>query len=456
MKKMPLKFLTSLFGLFFLVSTGYAQPKQGQVVESIVAKIDDKILLKSELEQSIVEFKAQKDKSKFSEENLTCKVIEQLVVDKLLLAKADMDSVNVDPNRVDKELDRRIQHLLRAYGGDEEVVVENFGKTIEDIKSEMRGRLKDQLIIQKMTGKITENIDVTPSEVRKFFNSLPKDSIPFFSTEYEVGVITRYPKASGDQKRKMKQKLRDIKEDLVNEEVDFCEMAKKHSEDPGTKDNCGDLGYFNRGELVPEYEAAALNLKPGEFSPIVESQFGLHLIQLLDKRGTEYKTRHILLSLSNDEVSSEPARKTLDSLRTAILNDSISFSKAAIEFSEDKATVGSGGFLSDQEGNTLIAADKTDIIGPDLYFLISGMKPGDISKPRSFKDEQSKKGIRIVYLKSKRDAHEASLKQDYQRIYKAALSKKKNEAIDDWFAKTKSEVFLSIDEEYRSCQILND
>lgn len=458
MKKMPLKFFTSLFGLLYLAFTVTAQPEQGQVIEGIIAKIDDKILLQSELEKSILEFKQQQQQEnkekQFKDEDLKCKVIEQLVVDKLLLAKAEMDSVKVDPNRVDAELDRRIQHLLRAYGGDEELIVENFGKTIDDLKDDIRGRLKDQFIIQKMTGKITEKIDVTPSEVRSFYKNLPRDSVPYFSTEYEVGIITRFPKASADQKKALIEKLKDIRKDLREDKIDFCDAARKYSEDPGTKNNCGDLGYFSRGELVPEYEAAALNLKAGEFSPIVESPFGLHLIQLLDKRGTEFKSRHILLSLSNEDVSSEPTRKKLDSIRSVIMNDSISFSRAATEFSEDKATSANGGFLSDQEGNTMISADKTDIIGPDLYFLISSMKPGEISKPRSFKDDQGKKGLRIVYLKSKKEAHEANLKDDYQRIYKAALAKKKNEAVDEWFEKTQSEVYLSIDDKYKSCQIL--
>lgn len=405
MKKMQLKYFTSLIGLLCLVFTVCAQPRQGQVVESIVAKIDDKILLKSELEKTISEFKAQqqqRDDDKFTDETLTCKAIEQLIQDKLMLSKAEMDSVNTDPNRVDAELDRRIQHLLRAFNGDENAIVENFGKTVEDLKKDLRGRIKDQFIVQKMTQKITEGVDVTPSEVRKFYKNLPRDSVPYFSTEYEVGIITKYPKATDQQKRALEDRLKDIRRDLKDNKIDFCDAARKYSEDPGTKNNCGDLGYMSRGDLVPEYEAAALNLEPGEFSSIVESQYGLHLVQLLDKRGSEYKSRHILLSLSNDEVSSGPARKKLDSLRSAILNDSISFSKAAIDFSDDKASVGNGGFLTDKEGNTMVAADKTDIIGPDLYFLISSMKPGDISKPSSFKDEQGKKGIRIVYLKSKK------------------------------------------------------
>ncbi len=242
-----------------------------------------------------------------------------------------------------------------------------------------------------------------------------------------------------------------IREKLMAGE-DFCKLVEAFSQDPGSAKQCGELGYFKKGELVPEYEAAALRLKPKEFSNIVESEYGFHLIQMIDRRGNEYNTRHILIKPASSDVDANEAKHMLDSLRTRILSDSITFEKAAKEYSDDKKTNTSGGLFLDQEtGSSKIHLENLD---PAMFFIIDTMKVGTITQPMNFRMEDGTEAVRMIYYKTKVAPHQANLKDDYQRIYKADLSEKKNNAINDWFDKNKNEVYIDIDEDYKKCELL--
>ena len=448
---MKLKFtLNRCVVIFLLVTCQSFAFSQGQVVEKIIAKVDDQILLLSELEKAHLEFKRSEQADY---DNLECKVLETLIINKLLLAKAAIDSVTITDAELDRQMDARLSQILRVYGGDENTLIEEYNKTAAEILRELRPQVADQLLIQKMQDKITANVKVTPSEVKEFYQKIPEDSLPFFSSELELAQIVVFPKSGTPEKQLVIDQLLDFKNRILKEQSTFEELAKIYSIDPGSAQQGGDLGYQNKGAFVPEFESAALKLDIGEISDPVESQFGFHLIQLLDKRGTEFRTRHILMKPKTTTQGMELARQKLDSIRTEILKDSLSFFKAAFTFSEDEKSRVNGGRITDYEGNSKVAANMTEIIGPDLFFQADNMTPGEISKPLEYRSPDGKKGVRIVYLISKVKAHEANLTDDYQKIYNAALGNKKNNAVNKWFEKTRSEVFVDIDPEYEYCDI---
>ncbi len=441
------KYLPFAFALLLSVG-GFAQ-KNIQTIEKIVAKVDNQIVLKSEVDMAYLQFISNRNNS-FVNTDLRCKVLETLIINKLLLAKAEIDSVEVDQNTVDDQMNARMKYLLQNYGGSEELLAEQYGKTVDELKAELKDQVKDQLIIQRMQGKIAADVKVTPSEVKKFFNSIPKDSLPYFSKEVQVGHIVYKPELDKEAKKEVVNKLLEIKARIENGES-FADLAMEYSKDPGSAARGGELGFFKRKELVPEYEAVALNLKPGEISDPVESKFGFHMIQLIEKRGNEYNSRHILMKPTFDNNKMERAKKFLNQLRLNILNDSVSFEDAAFKYSIDEATKATGGYFTDETGNQMIAAENLD---PTLYFIVDGMKNGEISAPQLYNMQDGSQAMRIIYLKKKVAPHEANLYDDWQKIQSAALEEKKNSKVNEWFGQTKSEIFIDVDEEYSSCEIL--
>jgi len=446
------RFLKALSMLWIFISfSGNAQYQGGPVVDKIVAKIDNQIVLKSEVELGYLQAKQQN--TGLLESQLKCKVFEQLLINKMMLAKADIDSVTVEDNMVDDQLTRRMNYMIQTIGSKEKLE-EYYRKTIDQFKAELKKDVKDQMLIQKVQEGISKNMKVTPSEVKKFFNEIPKDSLPFFSTEMEVGQIVIFGKVGKAKKLEARKKLEDLKKQIVEGGVDFEFLAKAYSQDPGSAKDGGNLGFWGKGAMVPEYEAAAMKLEPKGLSDIVESAFGYHLIQLIEKKGNEYNSRHILIKPEAGEDDQMSAFTKLDSLRRALIGDSIKFEDAAKKYSEDKETAQFGGFFTDpQTGVNRIATDNMD---PTIFFTVDSLKPGSYTKPLPFKTQDGKKGARILYFKSKILPHEANLKQDYQKIQSATLEKKKGEAIKKWFKKTKSEVFISREKDYADCEILRD
>jgi peptidyl-prolyl cis-trans isomerase SurA len=441
---------TSVFlFLIFICINSFAQ--SGEVIlDKVIAKVDNQILLKSEYD--VMYLQSLQSNNKLDTKSTPCKVLEELLTNKLLLAKAEIDSVYVEDKQVDVALEQRMSYFITQIGSKEKLEA-YYNKSVNQLKSELRKQVKEQLIVQKMQSTITDKIKITPGEVKKFFSEIPADSLPLFSKEYEISHIVKYASVNRDQKSATKEKLTKIRNMIVNEEDRFEKLAKEFSEDPVSARNGGELGYFKKGELVPEYEAAALKLKPGETSPVTESMFGFHIIQLLDRKGNEYNTRHILLKAVSSESDIENAAVELDSLRSKIIRDSLKFEIMAKEHSDDKATKESGGLLHSQStpNSTKIPAEEID---PVLYFSIDSMKVGSITKPIRFKTEDGQEAYRIVFLKSATLPHQANLKDDYQKIMTAALQEKKNKAINRWFNKSKSEVYIQLDPEYKDCEIL--
>jgi peptidyl-prolyl cis-trans isomerase SurA len=378
-------------------------------------------------------------------------VLEGLVLNKMMVAKAEIDSVVVEDSDIDRDLDMRMSQIIGQFGGDEKMIEKYYKKSIEEFKEELRENVKEQLIVQKMRSNMTEGVTVTPAEVKKFFKNIPKDSLPYFSTEVTIGQIVKKPEISKEEKDRIEALLMRIRQKALDGK-DFQELARQYSQGP-TGPRGGNLGMIKRGQMVPKFEAAALKLKEGEISMPVQTQFGFHLIQLVERRGNEYNARHILIQPKYSDKDFEKAAHFLDSLRTLIMTDSVSFEKLAKKFSEDKATASNGGYLRGSSGANRVLVSELD---PSLFFTIDTMKVGTISKPLKFTMPDGTSAMRIIYYKDKIKPHQANLKDDYQKIYVAALNAKKTKVMSEWFKSAKDDVFIEIDPDYKSCRILQE
>ncbi|GAA4447676.1 peptidylprolyl isomerase [Nibrella saemangeumensis] len=418
---------------------------QGITLNKIIAKVDNYYVLKSDLERTYQDYVAQNQTPPAK-----CQLLESLVIQKMMLAKSEIDSVFVDDKLVDNQLDSRMSYMIQQFGS-EKNIVEAYGKSLEMLKSELRQQVKEQMTIQKMQSTITEKIKVTPNDVRKFFNAIPKDSLPYMPAEVEVGHIVRFAKITKEQKDELRKRLLDLKE-RVQKGEDFAKLAKEFSEDVGSAQNGGDLGYAKRGAMVAPFEGAALKLKPGEMSDIVETEFGLHLIQLVETRGAEYHARHILLRPDYNRLDLTDPTSFLDSLRTLIVADSLTFAKAAKLHSEDKGTSDAGGLIRDPEsGSSMMPMDGS--MDYSLFMMLDSMKVGSVTVPMPYRTEDGKSAMRILYFKNKVPPHTADFKTDFEKLQNIVMANKKNRAIDDWFRKSVGDVYITVDPEYNSCRI---
>ena len=439
--------INAFLAFILAIQVTFAQEQGGFVVDKIIAKVDNYIVLKSEHELAYQSYLAEGNPAS---EEARCEILNRLIMNKLMVAKAEIDSVLVTDVEVDANTEQRMQMILQSTNNSPEQLEKVYGKTLEQIKVELRDQIREQLLAREMTSRITKDINVTPAEIRRFFSKIPSDSLPFYSSDVEVGQIVRIAKVSNSQKEETKRKLTDLRERILAGE-NFNELAVKNSEDPSAQYNGGEMGYVGRGAMVPQYEAMAFKIKVGEISQPFESPFGFHILQLLDRRGNEYNSRHILISAVPSQKDIENAEKYLDSLRLQIMEDSIKFEQAAQQYSDDAATKGMGGFLTDQDGNVRISMRDID---PVIYLNIDTMKVGNISKPLRYRTDDGKDAVRILYFKKKLAPHQANLKDDWSRIQSAALAEKKDKALDKWFLKARQDVFINVDPAYKSCRIM--
>ena len=429
---------------------GVGRPKGQELLDGIIVKVDNQIVLRSDVE-NIYAQETERAQGKPLAPDLRCKILQSLVLNKLMLARADVDSVTVTDVLVSGELNRRMAYFVQQVGS-EKKLEELYNKSAKTLKDDLRPQVKEQLVQQKMQETITGKLAVTPREVNQYFNKIPKDSLPYYSTEVEVGQIVMPAQVNEQAKQAAIAKLNDLRAQVLAG-ASFEELAKKYSEDPGSAAQGGLLGFFKRGELVPEYEAASRKLEPGQMSPVVQSQFGFHLIQFIERKGDSYSTRHILLKPVTGTADASASAKKLTRLRTQILSDSISFAKAAKDNSSDKTSSSNGGlFANRQDGGSRLPLDKLD---PAIFFTIDTMKVGHITPPLPYRTDDGKDAMRILWLKSNTAPHQANLKDDYQKIAAAALNEKKSKALDEWFVKNRGTVYLEVAPEYAQCKVLD-
>lgn len=438
---------------FWLISPSFAQETAatGQVLDKIVAKVDNNILLESEVQQTYIEAVAQSQQG--IDPPTRCQVFESLMVNKLMVAKAEIDSVMVTDAEVMLQVENRFNQVMQQFGGDEATLAQAYGKTGEQLKAEIEDVIREQLIVSKMRGKITEGLTVSPAEVKAFYNSIPRDSLPFFSAEVTVGQIVKKPEVDPRIKQNMIAQLIKLKQDILDGNADFATLAKKYSEDPGSGPQGGDLGFFRRGELAPQYEATSLGLRPGEISDPVETDFGIHMIQLLENRGTTFNTRHILLIPKASEEDLVKAEKYLDSLKKEIQETRLDFARAAKDYSDDRGTSDNGGFFKDPATNSSRLTLRT-LEDPVLYFTLDSMAVGSTTPPMRFEDPREGTKVRILFYKDKYPAHRANLEDDYEKLKAATLRRKEEEILGKWFITAKEDVFIDVDPAYDRCNVL--
>jgi peptidyl-prolyl cis-trans isomerase SurA len=430
-----------------LLAASLAGAQSSIVVDKIIAKVDNYIVLKSELEGAYQNYIVQGNSPS---EEARCGIFNSLIMNKLMVAKAEIDSIVIADSEVDGNTEQRMNMILQQSGNSPEQLEKIYGKSLEDIKLELRDQVREQLLGREMQSTITKDLTITPAEVRKFFNKIPNDSLPYYNSDVEISQIVRIAKVSEAQKEAVKNTLNELRRRILEGE-NFNELARQFSEDPSAQYNGGEMGYVGRGAMVPQYEGMAFKLKKNELSAPFESPFGFHVMQLLDRRGNEYASRHILLSASPSAEDVARTGKFLDSLRQKIVKDSINFEQAAKEFSDDDGTKGRGGYFTDADGGTKISLKDLD---PVIYFTIDTMKVGQITKPIAYRTDDGKEGSRILYFKTKLPPHQANLKDDWHRMQAAALGEKRDKALDKWFAKARNDVFINIDPEYKGCKIL--
>jgi len=418
-------------------------------IDEIAAVVGDKIVLISDIENQYNQIRAN---NIADDGTLRCQVLDQLLLDRMFQTQAEIDSIEVKEEEVEREIDNRLRYFLGLFGGDVVKFEAYYGKTMLEIKEEYREEVRGILLAQRMQSQILGNISVTPAEVKNYFDQMPKDSIPYYNAEIELLQLAIQPKMSRVQKDDVKQTLLKLKKRVEEEGEDFSRLASLYSEDPGSAQQGGDLGWTNRGDFVPEFEGAAFKLKPGELSEPVESKFGYHLIQLLERRGDKIHTRHILIKPKVSEVELQDALNRLDSIRTAILTDTaLTFKKAVEKFSEDEDSKATGGLLYNPSGSSFFEMNEID---PTIYFTIDTLKEGQISKPVPFELRDGSKAYRIFYVQTRTKPHIANLKDDYNRIRSIVEENEKQRVMLKWMQRRIPKTYIHIDERYANCAVL--
>lgn len=434
-----------LIGIIIFSAKSYSQ--QGQLIDEIVGIIGENIVLESE-----VEFEHQQMKKEFPNlsDSAKCEILKQQLINKLMLTKAQLDSIELPEERVDAELDKRIRYFASQFGG-EKAMEEFYGKTITEIKANNREKIRSNMLIQEVQGKILREVKVSPTDIKKFYNELEKkDSLPYYSAELEIAQIIIEPKVSKEAKEIAHQKIAELRDRIVHGE-NFSTLALLYSEDKKSAEHGGELGYFSRGEMVPEFEAAAFKLKPDSISKIVESKFGYHILQLIDRKGDNINVRHILLRPQIFRSDIVKAKEKIDSIVWQIKIDSISFENAAKKFSDDVMTKSNGGFITEgQIGTTKVPIDE---LPKDLYFMIEKMKPGDISEPEQINlpGTDKEKAWRVLYLKSESKPHVCNMRDDYQKLNAMAFQQKQQKAMREWIENYRKKVYIGVADSYKNC-----
>ncbi len=433
---------------FFVLST-LNTFSQGKVIDQIVAIVGSNIIKLSDIENQYLQMRAQGNF--VSGDSSKCSILENMLFSKLLLNQAKLDSLVLTDEQVESEMERRLRYYVAQFGSKEKFE-EFYKKSIIEFKAEFKDIVKNQMLVQRMEEKITENVKVTPLDVKKYFNEIPKDSIPLIESEYEIGHIVRQPFVSKEEKAYTKQRLEELRERIVKGEK-FSSLAVLYSEDPGSAKKGGELGLYGRGELYPEFEAAAYGLKKDEISPVIETKAGFHIIQLIERRGDYINARHILFTPKVSPYQLGKAKAYLDSIYTVIKDSAMQFSKAAMRYSDDLNKNNNGMIVNTATGNTKFSAEEVD---PTIFFTIDKMKPGEISKPVLMKDSEGKQAYRILYLKNRTSPHKANLQSDYDKIQNAALERAKGEVVKKWTNEKIRKTYINIFEPYNKCKFDNN
>ncbi len=443
---MFIRFLSIVLLLSMQLISVKAQDKV--IIDQVVAIVGKQIILQSDIENQVLQLRAQ---GYYSSRDIKCEVFEQMLSAKLLVNQAILDSVEVSEGEIKTEMERRMNYFINQIGS-EEKLEEYYKKSIPEIKEEFREIIKEQLLSQRMQQEVTADLKVTPQEVKSYFKSIPTDSLPIINIEFELEQIIVNPHIKEVEILRIKDKLREFKDRILKGE-NFATLAVLYSDDPGSAAKGGELGFVGRGDLVSEFSAVAFNLEEGEVSKIVKTDYGYHIIQLIEQKGERINCRHILLKPRISPSEKMKAKSNLDTIRNAILKKEITFKQACWKYSEDEDTkLNGGGMVNPMTGNSRWEASQLE---PKIAYAIQDLEIGGISKPFEAEDVNGKVVYKIVRLKNKTEPHPANLKDDYQRIQDIALEKKKNEFMKEWVDKKVKNTYLRIDDDFKNCEFEN-
>ena len=420
---------------------------QENIIDEVIWIVGDDAILRSEVEEE--RLRAQYEGQPIPGDPY-CVIPEQLAVQKLFLHQAELDSIEVSESTVSHQVDMRMNYYISQIGSKEKME-EYFRKTSSEIREEMMKNVRNQMTIQQMQQKLTSHIKTTPAEIRRYYNSLPTDSIPMMPAEVEVQILSFVPPVPIEEIERVKGRLREFTERVTSGQADFAMLARFYSEDTESAKHGGELGFVGRGQLVPEFAEVAFNLNdPKKVSRIVETEYGYHIIQLIEKHGERINCRHILIKPRVSATDKINAINRLDSIAQVIRADSMTFEQAIIKYSEDKNTVMNAGLMTNP--NTGSSKFEYQDLPAEVAKQIYSMKEGDISEPFVMIDPTKNKEVcAIVKLKRKTDVHRANLTDDFQTIRSMLEQKLSGEYIHDWIIKKQKETYVQIDPRWADC-----
>lgn len=435
--------------LLVLVGPLKAQP-QPLLIDRVVAVVGREMILHSELVVKLEQTRQQGGPATGPAE--TCGMLEDLLYEKLLIEQGNLDSVVVEEEQVEQELERRIQYFARQLGGLEQLE-KFYGKTVAEIKSDFRPQVHDQLLVQSMQQKVTGTIRITPRDVKRFYERIPADSVPFINMEVEYAQIVSIPKPNEEEDRRVRRKMEEFRESVVKGEKEFCTVAILYSEDPGSASKCGELGLVPTGAMVPEFDAVAMSLKEGEVSQVFKTTYGWHFMQLIERRGEQYNARHVLMRPQVSGGDMQHSRSLLDSLAREIRAERLTFSKAAMDFSDDEESKGTNGVLIEPNSNS--ARWDVSMLDQQTAFVLDKLQPGEVSEPQLVVMPDGSKSYRILQLILRTEPHRANLKDDYRLIQQACEGKMRSQAIDAWVGERLEGTYVRVAEEYGNCSFMH-
>jgi peptidyl-prolyl cis-trans isomerase SurA len=441
-----MKFIKSIF-LFLLILNGQfvvGQKDSIYVLDKVVVIVGDEIVLKSDVEQRKIQLRQEGVQF---DGDLDCFTLENLMEEKLFLDQGKLDTIEIDEGMIEVELDRRIAMFVQQIGS-QEALEDYFGKSISDIKADFQGPLKNQMIVQQVQQIITTDINVTPSDVQDFYNNISKDSLPMINVEIEYEQLVIFPAENSAQIEKVKKRLRGFVAE-VREGEDFSTLAVLYSDDPGSAPKGGDLGMVPRGAMVGAFDEVAFQLSDGELSAVFETEFGYHIMQMVERRGEQYHARHILLKPKVTSKDMNIAKDELIEIRKNLESDTLTWNMAVAKYSDDELTRNNRGLVI----NLMTGTPRFDLsqLDPQAYVSIEKMSVSDISQPILYQTREGKEGYRLVKLLERIEPHRANLTDDYQILQDAATNKAKQEMTQQWIVEKINNTYINIDDSYHSC-----
>ena len=436
----------ALWALLLASVAGYGQ---NNVIDEVVWVVGDEAILKSDVEAERLD--AQMNGRRFDGDPY-CVIPEQLAIQKLFLHQAEIDSIEVSEQEVLSRLEQHTNWLIDQIGSKEKME-EYYNKTSTQIREMLRENIRNGLTVEKMQREIVGDIKIVPADVRRYFKNLPQDSIPYVPTQVEVQIVTLEPKIPQEEIERVKKALRDYTEQINKGEIAFSTLARLYSEDEGTRRRGGELGFMGRGQLVPEYANVAFNLQdPKKVSKIVESEFGFHIIQLIEKRGDRINTRHILLKPRVEETDLEASLLRLDSIAKDIRNAKFTFDEAATFISQDKDTRNNHGLMANpNSGTARFEMQELAQVSQEVAKTVEGLNVGEISEPFTMINNKGKEICAIVKLKARIDGHKATITEDYQRLKAIVQSKLGDEKLEKWIRDKQKSTYVRINENWAKC-----